>query len=67
MSDDFDHLTDEDYEAIAAIVDGSARRAHGQDLLSAIESADKRREETASSLFDAITRATLAQEEGEQE
>lgn len=64
---DFDHLTDEDLEAIERIVEGSLERQHGQDLLAVMDGAEERHEEQARSLLDAISQATMAQEESEQE
>jgi hypothetical protein len=44
MSDDLEHLTDEDYEAIGAIVEGSMRRRQGENILAAVEASDKARQ-----------------------
>ena len=62
MSEYGEHLTDEDLEAIEAIVDGSVHRQHGEALLAMFQEGDKRHEEQARSLLDAIGRATMAQE-----
>lgn len=44
MSEDLEHLTDEDYEAIGAIVEGSIRRRQGEDVIAAVEASDAARQ-----------------------
>jgi hypothetical protein len=66
VSESYEHLTDEDLDAIAGIVEGSARRQHGEALLRLCDEGHKRYDEQARSLLDAIARAKMAQE-GEQE
>ena len=61
MSDDLEHLTDEDYEAIGAIVEGSIRRRQGENILAAVE-ASARAAEKPHPLVEAITRAYQARE-----
>jgi hypothetical protein len=60
---DYDYLTDEDLAAISDIVEGSVQRQHGEALLAMFQEANKRHEEQARSLLDAIARARMAQEE----
>ena len=61
MSDEFDHLTDEDYEVIGAIVEGSLRRRQGEDILAAIDASDKARQQQHP-LLEALSRAYEARE-----
>lgn len=61
MSEDLEHLTDEDYEAIEAIVDGSLRRRQGEDILGAVEASDKARQ-GPDPFLEAIARAYQAKE-----
>ena len=65
MTEDFDHLSDEDYEAIAAIVEGSARRRQGEDILAAVDARDKARQEP-DPLLEALARAYEAREAEQQ-
>jgi hypothetical protein len=44
MSEDLEHLTDEDYEAIVAIVEGSIHRRQGEDILAAVEASAQARQ-----------------------
>ena len=62
---DFEHLTDEDYEAIGAIVERGVRRQHGEFILAMTEGAEQRRREQDRALLDAIARARLEQEGGQ--
>ena len=59
---DFDHLTDEDYEAIEAIMERGLRRQHGEHLLRMAEGAEQQKREQGRALLDAIARARLEQE-----
>jgi hypothetical protein len=62
MTEGFDHLTDADYEAIGAIVEGSERRAMGEHLLRVAEGAEQQKREQGRALLDAIAQARLEQE-----
>jgi hypothetical protein len=57
VSEQFDHLNDEDIEAIDQIWEGSFDQKHGEGILSAIDGADKRREDADRALLDALSRA----------
>ena len=65
MSEDLEHLTDEDYKAMGAIVEGSIRRRQGEDILAAVEASDKARQ-GPHPLLEALSRA-YQQRQGEQE
>ena len=65
MTEDFDHLSDEDYEAIPAIVEPSAGRRRGEDILAAVDARDNAREEPAA-LLEALARAYEAREAEQQ-
>ena len=67
MSEQYDHLTDEDYEAIGAILEGSERRALGEHVLRITQDLEQQRRKQDHALLDAISRARLEQKEGEQE
>ena len=67
MSEGFDHLTDEDYAAIGAIVEGSERRKMGEHIVRLTRDPERQRREQDRALLDAIFGATLEREEGEQE
>ncbi len=66
MTESYDHLTDEDYEAIGAILEGSERRQMGEHILHMWQEGQERQQQENRSLLDAIARAHQAQE-GEQE
>lgn len=61
MSEDLSYLTDEDLEAIDAIVEGAHRRQMGEHILHMWKEGEKRHEEESRSLLDAIGRARQAQ------
>jgi hypothetical protein len=62
--EDLGHLTDEDLERIEAIVDGSVRRRHGEDVLAAVEASDNARQ-GPHPLLEALARAYQAREKGD--
>ena len=64
MSDDLEHLTDEDYEAIGAIVERGAERVRGEQILAAVE-ASARAAEKPHPLVEAIARAYQARADKE--
>ena len=66
MSEDFSYLTDSDFELIESIVDGSLRRLQGENILAAVEAADKACQEPHP-LLEALDRAHRVTLEDEQE
>ena len=66
MSEDLSYLTDEDLEAIEAIVEGSRNRQMGEHILHMAEDAERRSSEQRQALLDAISQAHQAKaSEGE--
>ncbi len=66
MSEQFDHLTDEDLAAVENIIEGADRRKMGEHILHMWQEGLERQQQQNRSLLDAIARAHQAQE-GEQE
>jgi hypothetical protein len=60
MSEDLSYLTDEDLEAIDAIVEGAHRTQMGENILRMWEEGDERHKKQSRSLLDAIAQAHQA-------
>jgi hypothetical protein len=64
MSEDLGQLTDEDLQRIEAIVDGSARRQLGENILAAVDASDQARR-GPEPLLEALARGYQARENEE--
>jgi hypothetical protein len=60
VSEDLSYLTDEDLEAIDAIVEGSRNRQMGEHILHMAEDAERRSSEQGQALLEAISQAHQA-------
>jgi hypothetical protein len=67
VSEDLSYLTDEDLEAIDAIVEGSRNRQMGEHILRMAEDAERRSSEQGQALLDTISRAHQAKAEDDKE